>query len=111
MGQKIIPSRGAWIEIESDSDGMIYVRIDRKRKFASTTLLRVLGAKDDVSIKKLFADDKFGTFSIEKTLLKDKDKSVDDAFIEIYKRLRDGDMATADNAKEFINSIFDRGKI
>ena len=107
FGAKIIPSRGAWVEIESDADGMIFVRIDRKRKFAGTTLLRVLGAKDDASIKKLFAGDEFATASIEKTLIKDKDKTVDEAFIDIHKRLRDGDLATAENAKEFVNSIFD----
>ncbi|MEQ1500209.1 MAG: DNA-directed RNA polymerase subunit beta [Parcubacteria group bacterium] len=107
FGAKIIPSRGAWVEIESDADGMIYVRIDRKRKFAGTTLLRVLGAKDDEAIKKLFAGDPFATASIEKTLLKDHGKTVDDAFIEIHKRLRDGDLATAENAKEFVMSIFE----
>ena len=106
FGAKIIPSRGAWIEIESDADGMIFVRIDRKRKFAGTTLLRVFGAKNDAEIKKLFANDQFGLASIEKTLLKDKDKSVDDAFIEVHKRLRDGDLATAENAREFVMSIF-----
>ncbi len=106
FGAKIIPSRGAWVEIETDGEGMIYVRIDRKRKFAGTTLLRVLGAKDDTAIKKLFAHDPFATASIEKTLLKDHSKSVEDAYIDIHKRLRDGDLATADNAREFINSIF-----
>ncbi len=107
FGAKIIPSRGAWIEIESDADGVIFVRIDRKRKFAVTTLLRVLGAKDDEAIKKLFVSDKFATTSIEKTLLKDHGKSIDDAYIEIHKKLRDGDLATAENAKEFVSSIFD----
>lgn len=107
FGAKIIPSRGAWVEIETDGDGMIYVRIDRKRKFPVTTLLRVLGAKDDAAVKKLFAENEFGLQAIEKTLLKDHDKSSDDAFVEIYKKLRDGDMATAENAREFVNSIFD----
>ncbi len=107
FGAKIIPSRGAWIEIESDADGVIFIRIDRKRKFPATTLLRVLGAKDDEAIKKLFEGDDFTLASIEKTLLKDHSKTTDEAFVDIYKRLRDGDMATADNAKEFINSIFD----
>ncbi|MBA3732886.1 DNA-directed RNA polymerase subunit beta [Patescibacteria group bacterium] len=107
FGAKIIPSRGAWVEIESDAEGMIFVRIDRKRKFAGTTLLRVLGAKDDEAIKKLFAGDEFATKSIEKTLLKDHGKTVEEAFIEIHKRLRDGDLATAENAKEFVMSIFD----
>jgi DNA-directed RNA polymerase subunit beta len=107
FGAKIIPSRGAWIEIESDADGVISVRIDRKRKFASTVLLRVLGAKDNEAIKKLFAGSPFGLAAMEKTLLKDHSKSVDEAFIEIHKRLRDGDLATAENAKEFVMSIFD----
>lgn len=107
FGAKIIPSRGAWVEIESDADGMIFVRIDRKRKFAGTTLLRVLGAGTDADIKKLFAGDEFATAAIEKTLAKDAGKSLDDAFIEIHKRLRDGDLATAENAREFVNSIFD----
>lgn len=107
FGAKIIPSRGAWVEIETDSEGVIFVRIDRKRKFAGTTLLRVLGAKDDEAIKKLFQGDAFATTSIEKTLLKDHGKTVEEAFIEIHKRLRDGDLATAENAKEFVNSIFD----
>ncbi len=106
FGAKIIPSRGAWIEIESDAEGMIYVRIDRKRKFAGTTLLRALGVKTDADIKKLFLGDAFATASIEKTLLKDHTKTVDEAFIDIHKRLRDGDMATADNAREFIEGIF-----
>ncbi len=107
FGGKIIPSRGAWIEIESDAEGVISIRIDRKRKFAGTTLLRVLGAKDDEAIKKLFAGDEFGLKSIEKTLAKDHTKSVDEAYIDIHKRLRDGDLASAENAKEFIDSIFD----
>ena len=107
FGAKIIPLRGAWVEIESDLDGMIYVRIDRKRKFAATVLLRVLGAKTDADILELFEDDNFSKVSIEKTLLKDHAKTIEDAFIEIHKRLRDGDLATAENAKEFVTSIFD----
>ncbi len=107
FGAKIIPSRGAWVEIESDSDGVIFVRIDRKRKFPATTLLRVLGAKDDEAIKKLFEGNEFATQSLLKTLAKDHGKSVDEAFIEIHKRLRDGDLATAENARDFVMSIFD----
>jgi len=107
FGAKIIPVRGAWVEVESDADGMIYVRIDRKRKFAGTTLLRVLGAKTDADILKLFEGDAFAKAAIEKTLLKDHAKTIEDAYIEIHKRLRDGDLATADNAKEFVTSIFD----
>ncbi len=108
FGAKIIPSRGAWVEIESDVNGVIYVRIDRKRKFAGTTLLRVLGAHKDTDIIKLFDKDEFAKTAIEKTLLKDHAKTVEDAYIEIHKRLRDGDLATAENAKEFVNSIFNK---
>jgi DNA-directed RNA polymerase subunit beta len=107
FGAKVIPSRGAWVEIESDADGMMYVRIDRKRKFPVSTLLRVMGAETDSDIIKLFDADPNGKASIEKTVAKDHAKTVDEAYIEIHKRLRDGDLATAENAREFINSIFD----
>ena len=107
FGAKVIPSRGAWVEIESDADGVFTVRIDRKRKFPVTTLLRVLGVKDDTTIKKLFEGDKFALDSMEKTLVKDHGKTVEEAYIEIHKKLRDGDLATAENAKQFVNSIFE----
>ncbi len=106
FGAKIIPARGVWIEIESDADGLIYIRIDRKRKFFATELLRVLGADTDAKILELFKDDSLAKTAIEKTLLKDHNKTVDDAYIDIHKRLRDGDLATAENAREFINAIF-----
>ncbi len=106
FGAKIIPSRGAWVEIESDPDGAIYVRIDRKRKFPVTSLLRVFGAIDDTSIKALFKNNQFATPLIETSLVKDHAKTQEDSFIEIHKRLRDGDLATVENAKEFIKSIF-----
>jgi DNA-directed RNA polymerase subunit beta len=105
FGAKIIPARGAWIEIETDTDGSLYARIDRKRKFPVTSLLRVLGAATDKDILTLFKDSPVKPF-IEKTLAKDHTKSLDEAFIEIHKRLRDGDLATADNAREFVKSIF-----
>jgi DNA-directed RNA polymerase subunit beta len=108
FGAKIIPSRGAWVEIESDADGMIYIRIDRKRKFAGTTLLRVMGAHTDAEILKLFTGDEFAKVAIEKTLAKDHAKTVEESYIEIHKRLRDGDLATAENARDFVNSIFDK---
>lgn len=108
FGAKIIPARGAWVEIESDNDGLIHIRIDRKRKFYATQLLRILGAKTDAEILSLFEKDPFGKTSIEKTLAKDHNKTVEDAYIDIHKRLRDGDLATAENAKEFIDGIFDK---
>ncbi len=106
FGAKIIPARGVWIEIESESDGAIYVRIDKKRKFPVTALLRVIGCGSNEMILKEFSGDKFLEDAIKACLAKDVAKTENDAYIEIYKRLRDGDMATADNAKEFIDSLF-----
>ncbi len=106
FGAKILPSRGAWIEIESESDGAIYVKIDKKRKFAISSLLRVFGAKTDKEICALFKDNEEYLKVIETTILKDHAKTQDDSYIEIYKRLRDGDLAALENAKEYVNSIF-----
>ncbi len=106
FGAKIIPSRGAWIEIETDAEGTIFVRIDKKRKFPVTTLLRAFGVKNDKEILDLFAKVEGAKPMIEKTLAKDHTKSPDDAYVDIHKKLRDGDLATAENAKEFFESIF-----
>lgn len=106
FGAKVIPARGVWMEIESDSDGTIYARIDRKRKFPITSLMRILGAKTNEEILDLFKGDEQARKIIELTLAKDHAKSVDDAYIEIHKRLRDGDLTTADNAREFIGDLF-----
>ncbi|HUD04280.1 MAG TPA: DNA-directed RNA polymerase subunit beta [Candidatus Paceibacterota bacterium] len=106
FGAKIIPARGAWIEIETEADGTIVARIDRKRKFLVTALLRVLGAKTDEEILALFKGNEEARKMIEITLAKDPAKTAPDAFMEIHKRLRDGDLATADNAREFIMGIF-----
>lgn len=107
FGAKVIPARGAWIEIETEADNGIVVRIDRKRKFPVTSLLRVFGAHSDGDIKALFKGNQFAAQHIDVTLAKDQAKTVEDAYIEIHKRLRDGDLATAENAKEYIDSIFD----
>ncbi|MCI5108589.1 MAG: DNA-directed RNA polymerase subunit beta [Candidatus Pacebacteria bacterium] len=106
FGARVIPARGAWVEIETDSDGSIYVRIDRKRKFAVTTLLKALGAGSNENILKLFKDNPEAKEYIEKTLAKDTAETEDDAYVEVYKRLRDGDLATVENAREFVDSIF-----
>ncbi len=110
FGAKIIPARGVWIEIESESDGAIYIRIDKKRKFPMTSLLRALGYENDEAILKAFQGKSEFSEAYQKTLqaclAKDGIKSLNDSYIEIYKRLRDGDMATADNAREFIDSLF-----
>lgn len=106
FGAKIIPARGAWMEIESDADGAIYVKIDKKRKFAISSLLRVLGANTDGEILSLFSGNESAVKSIEQTIAKDHAKTSEESFIEIHKKLRDGDLANIDNAKEFIRSIF-----
>ncbi len=106
FGAKVIPARGVWIEIESEADGAIYVRIDKKRKFAVSSLLRVMGFHTDEAILKAFSKNTLYEEAIKASLAKDTSKTLSDSYVEIYKRLRDGDMATADNAKEFIDSIF-----
>jgi DNA-directed RNA polymerase subunit beta len=107
FGAKIIPGRGAWIEFETDLDGTMYVRIDRKRKFPVSVLFRAFGASTNDKILALFAGNPEVKHFIEKTLAKDHTVTQDDAAIEIHKRLRDGDLASADNAREFVRSIFD----
>ena len=110
FGAKIIPARGAWVEIESDPDGAIYVKIDKKRKFPVSSLMRVLGAKDDAEMLSFFKDNKEAQEVMNMTLSKDHAKTSDESFIEIYKRLRDGDLAAADNAREFVGSIFSKDR-
>lgn len=107
FGVKIIPSRGAWVEIETEPNKTLQVRIDRKRKFPVTHLLRVLGAENNDAIKKLFAKDEATLEYIEKTLAHDTATTPEESFIEIHKKLRDGELATVDNAREFVKSIFD----
>ncbi len=106
FGAKIIPARGAWVEIESEGDGLIYIKIDRKKKVPITSLLRVFGLETDEAIIDFMKDTERGEEYMKATLAKDPAKTTDEAYLEIYKRLRDGDLATVDNAKEFVNSIF-----
>jgi len=114
FGAKIIPGRGAWIELETDFDGTLYVRIDRKRKFPVTILLRAFlpaqagGVVSNDKILALFDGVSGAQHHLEKTLAKDHTTTVNEASIEIHKRLRDGDLAAADNAREFVHSIFDK---
>ncbi len=101
---KIIPARGVWIEIESDADGGVYVKIDRKRRFPVTALLRVLGLTDDKAIMAKFAAGP-ARDAMALTLAADPAHSLDEAFVEIYRRLRDGDIATPENARDHVNAI------
>ena len=103
---KVIPARGAWVEIESEPDGAIYVKIDRKRKFPVTILLKVFGLTTEKDMQKAFKNIKGADKVIATSLEHDTTETLDDAYIEIYKRLRDGDLATPENAREFVTSIF-----
>lgn len=107
FGARVIPARGAWIEIDSEADGAIYVRVDRKRKFPVSSLLRVIGAETDNDILKLAKGNEAFKKALEITIAKDTAKTKEESYIEIYKRMRDGDLATADNARSFVNSIFE----
>ncbi len=101
---KIIPSRGVWIEIESDPDGAVYVKIDRKRRFPVSVLLRVLGLHTDEAIKARF-EGTVAKDSVAMTLVHDHAKTVEEAFVEVYRRLRDGDIATVDSARIHVEAI------
>lgn len=107
FGAKIIPNRGAWLEIDTDLEGVIAVKIDRKRKVPVTALLRAFGYGSDEAIKKEFTDVDNGEINyIEATLAKDISKSQGEGYKEVYKRIRPGDLATEENAKQVINSMF-----
>jgi DNA-directed RNA polymerase subunit beta len=104
---KLIPGRGAWLEFETAANGAIYVKIDRRRKIAVTTLLRALGYSKVSEIKELFKDIDTGeTKYIDATLEKDPSHGVNEALIEVYRRLRPGDLATVDNARQMIERMF-----
>ena len=106
-GAKLIPGRGAWLEFETASNGTIYVKIDRRRKLPVTTLLRALGHNKTSEIKSLFADVDTGEVKyIDATLEKDPARGANEALIEVYRRLRPGDLATVDNARSMIERMF-----
>jgi len=107
FGAKIIPNRGAWLEIDTAIDGVISVRIDRKRKVPITALMRAFGFSKDEDILAQFADVDNGEVPfIETTLSKDITKNQGEGYKEIYKRIRPGDLATEENAKQLVDSMF-----
>lgn len=107
FGAKIIPNRGAWLEFDTEMTGFIGVKIDRKRKVAATVLLKAFGNWDDKKIIEEFQDvDRGEVKYIEETLKKDPTHNQAEALIEMYKRLRPGDLVTADTAKELIENTF-----
>ncbi len=106
FGAKIIPVRGSWLEIETESTGAIMLKIDKKRKIAVTALLKIFG-KNNKEIESLFQEDlKNNKINyIEETLKKDPTITQEDAFLAIYNRLRPGDLVTLSIAKEFISNL------
>ena len=106
-GAKLIPGRGAWLEFETAANGAIYVKIDRRRKIPVTTLLRALGYPTNSALKDLFKDVDTGELNyIDATIDKDPTKGTNEAMIEVYRRLRPGDLATVDNARSMIERMF-----
>lgn len=106
FGAKIIPARGAWIEFESNKDGAIYVRIDKKRKFAATALLRIFGLESNEAILKAFKGNETAYKQVEQTLAKDGSQSKQEAYADVYRRVRDGEVASPDALAEYFEAIF-----
>ena len=101
---QIIPTRGTWLEYETDARDVIYCRIDRTRKVPVTTLLRALGLSSDLDIVDLFGEDDY----ILRTIEKDANKNTDESLIDIHSKLRPGEPSTLDSAKnQLITRFFD----
>ena len=99
---QVIPNRGAWLEYETDSNEILYVKIDRQRKVFVTALLRALGYGTNAEIISLLGEEE----RLLNTLDKDTTKSVEDGLIEIYKRQRPGEPPTEESARSLLNSLF-----
>ena len=98
----IMPLRGAWLEYETDGNDIFWVRVDRTRKIPITTLLRAIGLVSDDQIRALFGDETL----LETTIQKDPIKTGEEALIEIYKKLRPGELPTVEAAKSLFNGLF-----
>ncbi|PZR80524.1 MAG: DNA-directed RNA polymerase subunit beta, partial [Candidatus Aeolococcus gillhamiae] len=109
---KLIPNRGAWLEIETSGKDVLTVKIDRKRKVPVTTLVRALGYASNDDIKSFFAEQDVDPEHqyIAATLDKDPTTSVEEALIELYRKIRPGDPPTVENARNLLNSLFFNGR-
>ena len=99
---QIIPNRGAWLEYETDSNEILYVKIDRQRKIFLSTFIRALGIGTNTEIVELFGEDERLLYTLDK----DATKDVEDGLKEIYKRLRPGEPPTVEGAQNHVNSLF-----
>ena len=102
FSSQVIPNRGAWLEYETDSNDVFYVRIDRNRKMPVTVLIRALGFGTDAQITELFGEDE----RLMVTMEKDTTKSTDDGLLEIYRKLRPGEPPTVESAQSLITNLF-----
>jgi DNA-directed RNA polymerase subunit beta len=98
----VIPNRGAWLEYETDSNDIIYVRIDKTRKLPITVIVRAMGIGTDAELIEFFSEDE----RLKATMEKDSTKSREEALLEVYKRLRPGEPPTVDSAMSLIESLF-----
>ena len=98
----VMPLRGAWLEYETDGNDIFWVRVDRTRKVPITTLLRAIGLATDSQIFDFFGDEEM----LKATISKDTIKDQDDSLIEIYKKLRPGELPTVEAARNLFNGLF-----
>ncbi len=104
---QVMPTRGAWIEFEAGPKDVLYGKLDRKKKLPVTTMLRAFGLSSDEEIKAVFGDNA----KINATLEKDETTNSDQAIVELYKKLRDGETAPADDARTYVvEHLFDEGR-
>ena len=102
FSSQVIPNRGAWLEYETDSNGILYVKIDRQRKVFITALLRAIGYGTNAEILDLLGNDE----RLEATLAKDPNRSVVDGLVEIYRRQRPGEPPTEESARNLLHGLF-----
>lgn len=104
----VIPNRGAWLEYETDSNDVFYVRVDRNRKVPITTFIRALGYGTNEEIKQLFGEEPKILASLAKdpSTAKDPQGSYQDGLLELYKKLRPGEPLAVENAESLLNSMF-----
>ena len=104
FASKVIPTRGTWLEYETDAKDVLYVRIDRTRKVPLTTLLRAFGLSSDKDILDMFDNNEY----LKNTIERDSTKNTDEALIEIYEKLRPGEPTTLDSSKnQLVTRFFD----
>jgi len=109
-GAKVIPNRGAWLEVETGVDGVLYIKIDRRRKVVASALMRSFGYDSDDSIRTALkeTDTDPDISFVEATLAKDPSHNEAEGLKEVYKKIRPGDLATTDNARQMVEDMFFR---